>query len=190
MDRLEALKRNRGWSLVSIAAALLLGVAGCAHTHASTASTAPEPVSTVQPASAPEPAPQPAAATAAPIPVPTDSIYFDYDQSTLKPDGQDFLASLGHLLAKHSELHVRVEGNCDERGTAQYNIALGQRRAESAKKYLVEMGAGDGQVTTVSYGKERPKASGHDESAWRQNRRDDFVPDRTTVSAEPMAANQ
>ncbi len=119
------------------------------------------------------------------IPVQVQSVYFDFDRSDLKPEGQEFLSQFGALLAKHPELHVRIEGNCDERGTAQYNIALGQRRAESARKYLEQMGATGAQVTTVSYGKERPKASGHGEAAWRENRRDDFVPDRQTVSANP-----
>jgi peptidoglycan-associated lipoprotein len=86
-------------------------------------------------------------------------------------------------------LHVRIEGNCDERGTAQYNVALGYRRADSAKKYLLQMGASENQITTISFGKERPRAKGHDEESWRQNRRDDFVPDRKVLSVKPLAEN-
>jgi peptidoglycan-associated lipoprotein len=80
---------------------------------------------------------------------------------------------------------VRVEGNCDERGAAAYNLALGSKRAASAKAYLVQMGARDDQITTISYGKEKPRVQGHDEQAWSQNRRDDLVPSRDTVTANP-----
>jgi peptidoglycan-associated lipoprotein len=190
------MKRNhtntRGWHVasLSIAAGLLLGLAGCKHTTASASSS--EPVAQPAPAPAPEPAPAPAAEpapqpaqAAVEIPVETQSVFFDYDRSDVNAEGQQFLSQFGALLAKHPELEVRIEGNCDERGTAQYNIALGQRRADSARKYLVQMGASDAQLTTISYGKERPRATGHGEKAWRENRRADFVPDRQTVSANP-----
>src|SRR5260370_20115190 len=115
------------------------------------------------------------------IPVPSDSIYFDFDKAELKPEAQNELATLGTLLAKNPSLTVRIEGNCDERGTEEYNIALGQRRADAAKKYLVNMGAASGQITAISYGKSRPRALGHDEESWRQHRRHDFVPSRPTL---------
>lgn len=162
------------------------GLAGCAHAPPTTQAPAPvEPVAEATPAPAPV---APAAAPApSPVPVRADSIYFDFDRADIKPEGRDVLASFGGLLAKHPELHVRIEGNCDERGTDQYNIVLGARRAEVAKTYLLGMGAKGDQVSTVSYGKEHPRAAGHDEEAWRQNRRDDFVPDRESVMPAPIA---
>jgi peptidoglycan-associated lipoprotein len=190
MERNEWMSRDhrRNSMRLSITVGLLAGLAGCAHSgSAMVTSETPAPAPAAQPA--PAPAPQPAVAEVQPIPVRTESIYFDFDKSELKPAGQEFLAGFGDLLAKHPDLHVRIEGNCDERGTAQYNIALGYRRADTAKKYLVQMGAKDGQIKTVSYGKERPRAKGHDEEAWAQNRRDDFIPDRDTLPAKPVAEN-
>lgn len=190
MEPINELSRNHPTGLwkLSIIVGLVGGMAGCAHAKSVT-SAAPEPAPAAEPAPAPKPAQrmmQPAVAEE-PTPVRTESVYFDFDKSELKPAGQDFLSGFGDLLAKHPELHVRIEGNCDERGTAQYNVALGYRRADSAKKYLVQMGANEGQITTISYGKEKPRAKGHDEEAWRQNRRDDFVPDRSTVLEKPVA---
>jgi peptidoglycan-associated lipoprotein len=149
-----------------------------------------------------EAAPQPAPAVAAPaqvapsatskvtsLPVPDGSIYFDLDRAVIRPEAKEELASLGNLMAKSPSLSVRVEGNCDERGTEEYNIALGQRRADAARKYLVEMGATGSNVTTISYGKDHPRAMGHDEQSWRDNRRDDLIPNQTAVPQAPMAAH-
>jgi peptidoglycan-associated lipoprotein len=77
-------------------------------------------------------------------------------------------------LTAHPEFSVRIEGNCDERGTVEYNMALGQRRAASAMKYLVDLGVGKNRIKTVSYGKERPLDPGNNEEAWAKNRRDHF----------------
>ncbi len=101
------------------------------------------------------------------------SLFFEFDSSTLTKDAQQKLAGVGDVLTKHPELKVRIEGNCDERGSEQYNLALGQRRADSAKKYLAGLGVKSEQITSISFGAEKPKALGHDEEAWRQNRRDD-----------------
>jgi len=179
------------WMLFVPIACLL----GCSHarpveTQASNPVSAPAPLEQAAPAPAQEAA-QPVA-TPAPAPevkIKTESIYFDFDKSDLKPEGQEFLASFGTLLASHPDLHVRIEGNCDERGTTEYNLLLGQRRADSAKGYLVRMGATREQIQTMSYGKERPLATGHNEAAWRQNRRDDFVTNRDTLPGKPVAAN-
>src|SRR2546422_301333 len=78
---------------------------------------------------------------------------------------------------------IRIEGNCDERGSREYNLALGQRRADAAKKYLTDLGLAADRITTISYGKERPRAPGHDEEAWKENRRDDLVPSSQTRNA-------
>ena len=102
------------------------------------------------------------------------SVFFEFDSSTLSSEAKDKLSAVGTVLAKHPDLKVRVEGNCDERGSEQYNLALGQRRADAAKRYLISMGAHDRQLTAISFGDQKPKATGHDEEAWRQNRRDDL----------------
>ncbi|HUJ24919.1 MAG TPA: peptidoglycan-associated lipoprotein Pal [Myxococcales bacterium] len=101
------------------------------------------------------------------------SVFFEFDSSQLTRDAQEKLSAVADVLVKHPELKVRIEGNCDERGSEQYNLALGQRRADSAKKYLDNLGVKGEQITAISFGAERPKASGHDEEAWKQNRRDD-----------------
>ena len=101
------------------------------------------------------------------------SVFFEFDSSQLTKDAQEKLSAVADVLVKHPELKVRIEGNCDERGSEQYNLALGQRRADSAKKYLDNLGVKGEQITAISFGAERPKAQGHDEEAWKQNRRDD-----------------
>jgi peptidoglycan-associated lipoprotein len=101
------------------------------------------------------------------------SLFFEFDAATLTKDAQDKLSVVADVLVKHPELTVRIEGNCDERGSEQYNLALGQRRAEAGKKYLDQLGVKEKQITAISFGAEKPKANGHDEEAWKQNRRDD-----------------
>jgi peptidoglycan-associated lipoprotein len=103
------------------------------------------------------------------------SVFFEFDSSTLTSEAKDRLSAVGSVLAKYPDLKVRIEGNCDERGSEQYNLALGQRRADAAKRYLISMGAHDRQLTAISFGDQKPKATGHDEEAWRQNRRDDLT---------------
>jgi peptidoglycan-associated lipoprotein len=103
------------------------------------------------------------------------SVFFEFDSATLSSEAKDKLSSVGTVLAKYPALKVRIEGNCDERGSEQYNLALGQRRADAAKRYLVSMGARDSQLSAISFGDQKPKALGHDEDSWRQNRRDDLA---------------
>ena len=86
------------------------------------------------------------------------------------------LAAVADVLVKHGELSVRIEGNCDERGTAEYNLALGQKRADTAKNFLEGMGISADRLQTISYGEERPLDKGQNEAAWAKNRRVDFVP--------------
>ncbi len=102
-------------------------------------------------------------------------IHFDFDKSFIREDAKPVLAKVADYLKKNPGSKVQIEGHCDERGTAEYNMALGARRAESAKKYLVSLGVKGGQLSTVSYGKEKPLDPGHDETAWAKNRRDHFV---------------
>ena len=101
-------------------------------------------------------------------------IYFDYDKSNIKPEAKANLDKTAAWLGKNPTVKVRVEGNCDERGTAEYNMALGERRANSAKKYLVNTGVKTDRLATVSYGKEKPVCTDQNEACWSKNRRDDF----------------
>ena len=97
--------------------------------------------------------------------------FFAFDASTLDGDAESALTQSGTWLRQHPELRIRIEGHCDERGTEQYNLALGQRRADSAKHYLTDLGVKPAQLAAISFGAEKPRATGHDEAAWQQNRR-------------------
>jgi peptidoglycan-associated lipoprotein len=103
------------------------------------------------------------------------TIYFAYDSASLSEGSRETLKANAEFLKSNPTVEVQVEGHCDERGGVQYNIALGERRAKSVKDYLVALGVSREKVTTISFGKERPVAFGHDESAWSKNRRGNFV---------------
>ncbi|PIE69671.1 MAG: peptidoglycan-associated lipoprotein [Deltaproteobacteria bacterium] len=107
--------------------------------------------------------------------VPMLPVYFDFDASGIKSDQDARIQVNADFLAKNPDVTIRIEGNCDPRGTNEYNMALGERRALSAKKYLTNIGIAEERMTTISYGEERPLLYGHDELSWAQNRRDDFV---------------
>jgi peptidoglycan-associated lipoprotein len=102
-------------------------------------------------------------------------IHFAFDRSDLRPDEREILRMHAAWLKAHPDYVVRIEGNCDERGSVEYNLALGERRALSAMKYLVNLGIDKSRITTISYGKERPLDPRHNEEAWAKNRRDHFV---------------
>src|SRR5919201_5152020 len=106
------------------------------------------------------------------------SVFFEFDSATLTRDAQEKLTAVAKVLTAHPDLKVRIEGNCDERCSGQYNLALVQRRADAAKKYVATLGVQSHQITAISFGAEKPKALGHDEEAWRQNRRDDVTAQR------------
>jgi peptidoglycan-associated lipoprotein len=99
------------------------------------------------------------------------NIFFDFDKYNLKPEAIQKLDQTAGWLADNPGVQIRIEGHCDERGTDEYNIALGDRRANSAKKYLVNLGISVDRLSTVSYGEERPADAGHNEAAWAKNRR-------------------
>jgi peptidoglycan-associated lipoprotein len=171
--------------------ALTLLLAGCPKRPAMTAATAPPPVppAAVAPPTpaapapiAPAPVAPPTAAPAPPAP-PKEyrtndalkPIFFAFDKSDIRPDDARVLdATAAYLKANPSQL-VLIEGHCDERGTAEYNLALGERRAKSAMNYLVSNGIEAGRITTISYGKERPVCSEHAETCWSRNRNDTFL---------------
>jgi peptidoglycan-associated lipoprotein len=102
------------------------------------------------------------------------SVYFDYDFFSIKPEFNSMLELHGRYLSANPKVSIRVEGNADERGSAEYNLALGQKRAESVARALKLNGVKDSQMEAVSWGNEKPKAMGHDEAAWAQNRRVDL----------------
>ncbi len=102
-------------------------------------------------------------------------IHFDFDRFNLKPEARKILAEKASFLKAHPGLKVRIEGNCDERGTREYNLALGERRAKAAMDYLVFLGINPERISTISYGEERPLDPRHCEEAWSKNRRDHFV---------------
>jgi len=102
-------------------------------------------------------------------------IYFDYDSNAIKPEFQALIEQHARYLKENAKRHVVVEGHTDERGGSEYNLALGQRRAEAVRQALVLLGVKDNQVEAVSFGKEKPAVEGHDEAAWSKNRRAEIV---------------
>jgi peptidoglycan-associated lipoprotein len=104
-----------------------------------------------------------------------EDIHFDFDSSTLTPEAQEILKKKAQWLQNNPDKSVTIEGNCDERGTNEYNLALGDRRAASVKAFLVDLGISAARLTTISYGEERPLDPGHNEAAWAKNRRCHFV---------------
>ncbi len=104
-----------------------------------------------------------------------EKIYFDFDSANLSEAARKTLTKNASVLVKDPSAKIRIEGNCDERGSAEYNLALGERRAKSAQQYLLTIGVKSDRLTTISYGKEKPAAQGSDESSMAKNRRDEFV---------------
>ena len=103
------------------------------------------------------------------------SVFFDFDSYAVKDDYKALIDAHGKYLQGNRSAKMTIQGNCDERGSREYNIALGQRRADAVKRMMLLDGATDQQIETVSFGKEKPRNPGHDEGAWAENRRDDFV---------------
>jgi peptidoglycan-associated lipoprotein len=165
--------------LIASSFALLLGA--CASQQAAEAPPAAPQAST--PAPAPAPMAQPVAQPQAemnPLHDPNSilakrSVYFDFDKSNIKPEFNPLVEAHAGYMTGHASATIRIEGNCDERGSREYNLALGQRRADSLRKAMVLLGVSDTRIETISWGEEKPKASGHDEAAWSQNRRDDII---------------
>lgn len=171
---------------------ITLAVAGACHKKVAPVArpTPPPPSSATRPPAPPEPVPQPA--TVPPEPVREDTIssaslddlnrnsplqpvFFELDSSDISPAGQATLNANAALLKRYPAWNVTIEGHCDERGTAEYNLALGERRSVAARAYLVSLGIAADRLRTVSYGKEFPFDPGHDEAAYAKNRRAHFV---------------
>ena len=161
----------------AVMVALVASVAACAQKP-----PPPAPVtSTPQAPYSPSPQayqPPPPPPSSGPVPGSTqdfvinagDRVYFDTDQYNVRPDGRQTLDRQAQWLSRYTRVAVRVEGNCDERGTREYNFALGARRADAVKTYLVGRGVDPSRITTISYGKEKPLDGGAGEEAWSHNR--------------------
>jgi peptidoglycan-associated lipoprotein len=106
--------------------------------------------------------------------VESEKIFFDYDKADLNPEAQSTLQNKAKFLQVNPVYKLTVEGNCDERGTNEYNLALGERRADAAKKFLVSLGISENRISTISFGEEKPVDPGQNEAAWAKNRRDEF----------------
>lgn len=161
-------KKLLSWSIIPLILSLMF-VMGCACMK----KAAPAPMPTTEVAPAPpvtEVAPPPEQEAVATL----EPIYFDFDKSNLKPNAISTLKADAEILKKNPGMKVRIEGNCDERGTSEYNMALGDRRAASAMKYLETLGIATDRMTTISYGKEKPICTEHNESCWWKCRRDDL----------------
>ncbi len=104
-----------------------------------------------------------------------EDIHFDFDKYYIRPDAAEILKKKAQWLKEHPEVHLLIEGHCDERGTEEYNLALGERRANSAKEFLVSLGIDPKRISIISYGEERPVDPRSCEEAWAKNRRDHFV---------------
>jgi peptidoglycan-associated lipoprotein len=138
-----------------------------------------EPVTPVEPvkeAAKVESAQQEGGAAKASAAVALENVYFDFDKSDLRQDARDALSKNAEALLKQvADAKIQVAGHCDERGSDEYNLALGERRAKSVAKYLETLGVKADRISTISYGKEKPAVNGHDEAAWSKNRRAEFV---------------
>jgi len=156
--------------------AAMVALAGCAKKKP--AELPPPPPASTAPVEQPAPPPAPVGNSIVPgsradflQQVGTDTIHFDTDKSDVDSAAQATLTAQAQWLVAHPNVNVTIEGHCDERGTREYNLALGERRATAAKDFLVSHGVSAGRVNTISYGKERPVATGSDEASWAQNRR-------------------
>ena len=139
---------------------------------------APPPVVEAPPTPPPAAPPPPEPSTPTTTPVGSGDFqpaFFDFDSYSLRDDARTALDKDAKLLRDNASINVTIEGHCDERGTAEYNQSLGERRAQAARDYLVAAGISTSRLQVVSYGKERPFASGHDEASWQQNRRAHFT---------------
>jgi len=164
------LKFSNSFKLAAVSAALLL--AACTQT--------PKPAPMAEaPPPAPQAAPGPAPVTSSIVPGSAedlkvnvgDTVHFDYDKSDLRDDDKTVLQHQAAWLAKYPAVRATVEGHCDERGTREFNLALGAKRANSVKEYLVSLGVSASRLDTISYGKEKPVCTESNESCWSQNRR-------------------
>lgn len=169
------------------AAVALTACAGHQNVKGSGTETPPPAASSVPEQTAPAPEQQSQGAETAPVasnpgfqgnplddpnsPLHQRVVYFDFDKSEIKSEGKPILEAHAKYLSGHPDVHVVLEGNTDERGTREYNMALGERRAKAVYQFMTLLGVSPSQLKVISYGEERPAVLGHDESAWSKNRR-------------------
>lgn len=179
--------RQTGWNVSTLIA---LGLVASAWLLTGCPKQATKPSEMPSASSAPPPAPAPKA-EAPPIETPSvgeqeiagagtpitamKTVYFDYDKSEIREDMKPVLQADADWLSTNTAVKVQIEGHCDERGTNEYNLALGQRRADAVKRYLIALGVSAGRLSTISYGEERPVCMQHEESCWHLNRRGQFA---------------
>jgi peptidoglycan-associated lipoprotein len=168
-------------TLAAVAVALLVAACGSQEVKKDvpvTDRTATPPTATTAPTSTTTPTTTPTI-TANPLKDPSNilskrSVYFDFDSNAVKDEYRGLIQAHSKYMGDKKDSRIRVEGNCDERGSREYNLALGQRRAEAVKKVMTVLGVGEGRIETISFGEEKPVAPGHDEASWAQNRRADI----------------
>ena len=191
--------RRAGTALFSTAIVLALVAHGCAKRPSMIQASAPAPTGTPAAAAPPAPAPRPPAAAQAPAsppvtavtpapapapaatarPAPPDfapapqlaDVHFDFDKAVIRPDGEKALMTSADWLKKNPKRALLIEGHCDERGTLEYNLALGDRRAKATRDFLLAQGVAADRMTLISYGEERPQCAEHNEECWSRNRR-------------------
>ena len=181
---------------LAIALAFAFAVSACGKQQVRIEGAAPPPAKVPEAVATPAPKPEPkkpeppppttGAVERAPAPKPEppparrpvtslSRIHFDFDKALIRSDARTVLAANAEHLKENSSVRIRVEGHCDERGTAEYNLALGERRAKAAAQYLADLGISPSRMTTVSYGKEVPLDPRSNEDAWALNRRAEFI---------------
>jgi peptidoglycan-associated lipoprotein len=171
-------QRSTTFARLALASLAALLVAACASNKPAPAPQAPTPPPAAEQAPPPAPQYQPPPAPTGPVPGSQQDfvinvgelVYFDFDKSDIRADAQPVLSAQASWLQHYPAVKVRIEGNCDERGTREYNFALGARRADAVRQFLIAHGVDGARITTISYGKERPIDPGNDEQAWARNR--------------------
>ena len=168
--------------IACVLAVVMLVAVGCSRRQQTPPPTTPP----AQPTTRPQPPAQPTQPRVVPQQpqrqeeaVPRDlsftTVYFDFDRSDIRTDQRSAMERNARLLSQYQTVRIRLEGHCDERGTEEYNMALGQRRADAVMQYLTSYGISGSRITTISYGEMRPAATGQNETAWSQNRRCEIV---------------
>lgn len=171
-------KRSLTFLIVMVSAVALLGFTGCGKKPEPKPEPKPTPRAPRQEAPKPqvqEPVRRVEERATVPADLKLSNIFFDFDKSDVRSDQRSAINRNAELLKRYPSVSIRIEGHCDERGSDEYNIALGNRRAEATKRYLVEYGIAGNRIQTISYGESRPVDPGHTEAAWTKNRRSEFV---------------
>jgi peptidoglycan-associated lipoprotein len=153
---------------------VLLVQAACSHAPPPKPPGPPAIAQAAEPTVVRAPTPVEAPAAAVQPPAGEEAIYFNFDAALIRDDARPVLQEVARHLQVNPSATLRIEGNCDERGTTEYNLALGDQRARAARQYLMHLGIPATRIEVATYGSERPRNPGHDESAWAENRRDDF----------------